>query len=207
MAGSGAPTFSEPPLLWVVPAGHTIVRIHQTKDDAVWFGPAPGTPPAYRFDAPAGQFRTLYAARQLDGAFAETILRRARRIVAWPYVELRQWTVLQVERELTQAKLFDKGLIRHGVTGDICAGDDYRASQALSHALYAAFPELDGIAYRARHDNGEICYALFDRVDPSRLRKVDARRFAQERPLTDALMRLYGASWDPLDPLPDTLPR
>jgi hypothetical protein len=34
----------------------------------------------------------------------------------------------------------------------------------LALALYAAFSDADGIAYRARHNNGEICYALFDRV-------------------------------------------
>jgi hypothetical protein len=31
------------------------------------------------------------------------------------------------------------------------------------------FAMLDGLAYRARHNNGQVCYALFDRVDVSDL--------------------------------------
>jgi hypothetical protein len=47
-----------------------------------------------------------------------------------------------------------------------CRGQrgDYRTPHRLALALYAAFSDADGIAYRARHNNGEICYALFDRV-------------------------------------------
>jgi hypothetical protein len=48
-------------------------------------------------------------------------------------------------------------------------------------ALYGAFPVADGIAYRARHNNGEICSALFDRVTADDLAPSPPRRFADHR--------------------------
>jgi hypothetical protein len=185
-----------------VPAGTPIVRIHQTIHGAVWFGPPPGKPPVYRFDAPAGEFRTLYGAAELTGAFVETVLRRARRIVARSFVDQRQWTVLAPRRDLLLAKIFDEGLIRHGVTADLCAGDDYSASQRFAADLHATFDKVDGIAYRARHNNGQICYALFDRVDPAVLERIESREFKDERATVDDIMRRHGAVWDPATPLP-----
>jgi hypothetical protein len=186
----------------LVPAMSSFVRIHAVGRDPLWFGPAPGAPPAYRFDAPAGQYRTLYGAEQLAGAFAETLLRRARRILARDYVEQRQWSVVQTLRDLRLAKLYDNGLVSHGVTADICAGDDYRDPQAFAAALHAAYPDCDGIAYRARHNNGEICYALFDRVDIAHLKIVANRMFRNEQAVTEDLMRIHNASWDPMTPVP-----
>ncbi|MBZ5763038.1 RES family NAD+ phosphorylase [Rhizobium sp. VS19-DR104.2] len=189
-------------LTLTLPAHSSFVRIHQVKDGPVWFGPSPGSPPAYRFDAPAGQYRTLYAAEFLEGAFAETILRRARRIISRDYVELRQWSILSATRDLTLLKLFDEGLVFHGVTADICTGDDYTNAQRFGGELHGHYPEIDGIAYRARHNNGQICYALYDRVLPSQVDVVEARKFSDERAVTDELMRKHNASWDPMAPLP-----
>ena len=106
-----------------IPAGKEIVRVHQLGKSALWYGPGAGQPPAYRFDAPAGEYGTLYCAEELTGAFVETVLRKARRIVGWPFVEVRGWTVLACKRELHLAKVFDEGLALHGVTNDICAGN------------------------------------------------------------------------------------
>lgn len=148
-----------------IPAQQGLVRVHPLDFGAIWFGPAPGKSPKYRFDAPAGEYRTLYCARELTGAFAETVFRHAQTIIGRPFVEERGWTVLAPTRELRVAKIYDEGLIHHGVTADVCAGDDYHSSRRFAADLYAAFPEVDGIAYRARHNNGQICYALFDRAD------------------------------------------
>jgi len=76
----------------------------------------------------------------------ETVLRRAQRIIGRPFVEQRGWTVLTCRRDLRLAKVFDEGLILHGVTADICAGDDYSASQRIAGDLFAADPDVDGIA-------------------------------------------------------------
>ncbi|RVL57842.1 RES domain-containing protein [Sinorhizobium meliloti] len=57
-------------------AGDVVVRVHQKIHGAIFFGPAPGATPQGRFDAPAGQYRLLYVAQRLEGAFVETVLRR-----------------------------------------------------------------------------------------------------------------------------------
>ena len=58
----------------------------------------------------------------------------------------------------------DEGLLFHGVDVSLTASDDYGPSRALALELHNDFPALVGLAYRSRHKNGEICYALFDRV-------------------------------------------
>src|SRR5258708_13466526 len=50
-------------------------RIHKTNNSPVFFGPAPGGPPTYRFDAPGREYRTLYLGHTLSPAFIETLLR------------------------------------------------------------------------------------------------------------------------------------
>ena len=147
-----------------LPAGQRIIRVHQIGKGALWFGPAPRMPPNYRFDAPAGEYRTLYAAEHLTGAFVETVLRQAKRIVGWPFVEARGWTEFTCKRDLIFAKAYDEGLINHGITADICTGDDYTNSRRFAADIFAADRTVDGIAYRARHNNGQICYAIFDRM-------------------------------------------
>lgn len=203
-AGGGASTVSNGPLPVLIPAGSEFVRIHRVAHGPIWFGPAAGDPPAYRFDAATGGFGVLYGAQSLEGAFVETLLRRGRRILSRPFVEERRWSVLRFQRDIRLLKLFDEGLAWHGVTADIGAGDDYHASQLLSSSVHGQYPDIDGIAYRARHDNGQICYALFDRVATASLLTVESRNFSDEKAVADALMRRYNASWDPLSPIPTT---
>lgn len=202
MTNQSASTLRQDPLTLDLKAGASLVRIHRIDNDAVWFGPKPGLPPAYRFDAPSGEYRTLYCAENLEGAFAETILRGGRRIVSRRYVHERQWSVLAAPRDLKLLKLFDNGLVWNGQTVDICAGDNYGRPQAFARDVYNAYLDVDGVAYRARHNNGEICYALFDRHDTDPKHSLEARRFADEPARTDELLRLHGASWDPMTPLP-----
>ncbi|WP_267213256.1 RES family NAD+ phosphorylase [Chelatococcus asaccharovorans] len=52
------------------------MRIHRKGQGAVFFGPGVGRPPQNRFDAPGSEYGVLYAARRLEGAFVETLLRR-----------------------------------------------------------------------------------------------------------------------------------
>ena len=185
-----------------LPPGHVFVRVHQIGRSALWFGPSPGSSPGYRFDAPRGHYRTLYCAEQLKGAFVETVLRRGKRIIGRPFVDARGWTVLTCARPLRLAKVYDEGLVHHGVTADICAGDDYTNPRDFAAAIYAAGPTIDGIAYRARHNNGQICYAVFDRVRVVDLAETAHHAFRDQRATVEALMREHGASWDPMNPLP-----
>jgi hypothetical protein len=59
----------------ILPAGASLVRIHRTEHDPLWFGPGPDEPPTYRFDAPDGSYGVCYLAHEPAGAFVETFLR------------------------------------------------------------------------------------------------------------------------------------
>ena len=129
----------------------------------IFFGPAPGNPPAYRFDAPAAEYRIIYCAQNVTGAFMETILRDGRTLLRRSFIEARANTLLRVGRELRLAKLYGDGLAWHGVNADVTTGGVYDEPRLLARDLFLTFPDCDGVAYLARHDNAEICYALFDR--------------------------------------------
>ena len=200
---AGAALFPRGLLAEVLPAGSVLVRVHHLAHDAVWFGPRPGVPPQHRFDAPAGEYRTLYCAARLGGAFVESVLRKpAGRIVARAYVEERGWSELTTLRVLRLAKLRDEGLHWHGTDAMVSASNDYSVPRSISLALYRAFPQVDGIAYRARHNNGEVCYALFDRVSAVDLVSGLQQGFAEHRAVVDRLMALHGALFDTDPPVP-----
>jgi hypothetical protein len=177
--------------------GEIMVRVHHRDRGAVFFGPKPATPPQNRFDAPSGEYRVLYAAARLEGAFVESILRRpAGRILRRAFVEERMWTPLRLERSLTLAKVLDEGLQFHRVDASVSASEDYAGSRALALALYTDFPNLDGLAYRSRFNNGEICFAIFDRVLPSDLTAMLGQPFDAHPRRADELMSLHGAIFD-----------
>ena len=141
-------------------AGDVVVRVHHQSLGPVFFGPKPGVPPQNRFDAPGGEYRIMYAAERLEGAFVETILRRPTgRILRRAQVEDRMWTELRLERALVLAKLFGEGLQFHKIDPSVSASDNYRATRALALALHTDFPELDGLAYRSRFNSDQVCYA------------------------------------------------
>jgi hypothetical protein len=186
-----------------IPAGTVLVRVHHHTHSPLWFGPRPGALPQHRFDAPAGEYRTLYCAARLAGAFVESILRRpAGRVVARTYVEERVWTELTVRRVLRVAKLRDEGLHWHGTDAAVSAVDDYSGPRRLALALYKSFLAADGITYRARHNNGEICYALFDRIAAADLVPGEPQPFAEHPALVDRFMALHGALFDTDPPVP-----
>ncbi|ASP92250.1 RES domain-containing protein [Sinorhizobium meliloti] len=95
-----------------------------------------------------------------------------------------------------QSLSWHEGLLFHGVDASISAGADYAPSRALALALHEDYPDLDGLAYRSRHNNGEVCYALFDRVLSSDLVTLPGQRFEDDPARTDQLMRLHGAVFD-----------
>jgi hypothetical protein len=187
-----------------LPAGADVIRVHRNTQGAIFFGPPRGTPPGNRFDAPRGEYRILYAAVELEGAFVETVLRNPReRILKREYVEQRGWTVLALKPTLKLAKLHENGLQFNGTDAGIIGADDYAESRALALALYQEHKTVHGLAYRSRYDNGQICYALFDRVAETDLSAVTADRFDAHRDRVKALMDYYGATFDSSVPIPD----
>lgn len=191
------------PKLEVILKGTALVRVHLLTNGAVWFGPAPRTPPGSRFDAPAGQFRTLYAAQALRGAFVETVLHRNNRILSKAIIDLRGWTELQLSRDLQVAKLHGEGLSWHGTDARLTSDTDYTHARLVAAAIHAASTEVDGLAYRSSHNNGEICYALFDRVLPTELTALGpAKKFSCHPTIVDELISEHGAVLDRSNPIP-----
>jgi hypothetical protein len=84
------------------------------------------------------------------------------------FLALKAYARLRVLRPLTLIKISGPGLARLGATAEVVhGGKPYDAPQAWSKALKAHPAGVDGIAYTARHDDEELCYARFDgRSDP-----------------------------------------
>ncbi|MDN5752770.1 MAG: RES family NAD+ phosphorylase [Nitrosospira sp.] len=194
---------SDAPLTITLREEALIVRIHHTTRSAVFFGPAPGSRPSNRFDAPGGEYRVLYASERLEGAFVETVLRRPRgRVLRRELVNERAWSILRLERSMLLAKVYDEGLQAYEIDAGELGADDYTASRTLGLDIYVKFPEIEGLAYRSRYNNGEICYALFDRVAATDLTPTRRERFDGNRDTVDRLMSLYRASFDTSEPVP-----
>lgn len=203
MAG-GASDFPGGLLAESLDPGAVLNRVHRSAVGPIWFGPGPDGPPMGRFDAPQGEFRVLYAAANLAGAFAESVLRRPGvRILRREFIAARTCSFLLVKGALTVAKLYDEGLAVHGLDAAQAATPDYKHTQALALAFHQAFPDLDGLAYRSRIDNGQICYALFDRAAPAALEATGGVDFAKLPQIAEELLRHYRVVIDTTPPLPD----
>jgi hypothetical protein len=200
--GGGAATTRFPNVILplYVPSGTEFVRVHQKSHSPVFFGPASGASPQNRFDAPGGEYRVLYGARELPGAFVETVLRKPGRVMRRTVVNDRAWSRLQVLRPLRVAKLHDEGLHWHGVDGGDLSIDNYAPSRQLALDLYLAFSDLDGLSYRSRYDNGQICFALFNRVAVVELNRLHTQEFETVPAVVDQMMTLYGAAFDTSSP-------
>lgn len=206
MAGAGGIGFSNGLKAEVVAPGARIMRIHQLTDGPIWFSPAVGQPPRGRFDAPGGQYRTLYAAATLAGAFCETILHTpVGHIVRREFVERRAASTFVVQRSLKLAMLHSEGLLFHGVDAQISSGP-YAPCRALALAFHQTFSDLDGLAYRSRHNNAELCVALYDRVAAADLALDSTRPLADLSIEVDDLMRRHGAVFDTSPSIPTKLP-
>jgi hypothetical protein len=185
-----------------LPVNSELIRIHHKDRGSVVFGPPSGGPPQNRFDAPHGEYRILYAAARLQGAFVETVLRRPqRRILRRAYVDERAWTILRPRRLVVLAKIYDEGLQAHGMDAGLISTDDYADSRKFALHVFNSSPLIDGLAYRSRYDNGEICYALFDRVAAADLTAVSTERFDGKPDRVDELMKRYRAVFDTSAPV------
>jgi RES domain len=118
-----------------------------------------------RFNAPDGTYGVLYAAHTMSGAFAETFLRSpGRNIISAKLLSEKGYSILQVKRDLTFLKFSGSGLAVIGATAAISHGSPpYDKPQEWSKQTHLNFPQFDGIAYRSRHNDDELCYAIFDR--------------------------------------------
>lgn len=105
--------------------------------------------PWYRFDAPAGEYSTLYASVDRIATFAEVYRGRGSRI---EHDEADRYLVrLSPTRPLTLIDLREHDiLVALNLDERISVGDDYVACQAWALAFYRSLPEVMGICYRSR---------------------------------------------------------
>jgi len=135
-----------------------------------------------RLNAPDGSYGVLYAAAHPQGAFAETFLRTPGRQLIDPALMSRKAMVeLEVLKPARLIEFDGPGLAILGATAEVVHGaPPYDTPQAWSKALEAHPIGSDGLAYGARHDPHEVCYAIFERVsmrDVARFEDLDADWF------------------------------
>ena len=119
-----------------------------------------------RFNAPNAAYGVLYAARDRDGAFAETFLRMpGSTLIDLELLRRKAHVSLEVTSTLKLVRFAGPGLAVLGATAEVVHGGlPYDVAQAWSQALHAHPAGLQGVAYNARHDDEALCYALFDRA-------------------------------------------
>lgn len=170
----------------LVPARATFVRIHRADHASLYFGTSGGN----RFDDPERRYGVCYAARTLEGAFAETCLRpEGSALVPLSRLAGRVVSLLAVAAELRLVELHGTGLARMGATAAVSSGT-YETSQPWSRAIFVHPATADGIVYRSNHDNGELCVALFDRCR-TRLRATPPTALLGDRRRLASLLDRY----------------
>lgn len=149
------------PDLIELPAGEKLHRFYTAQWEPIFFDRST----TGRFNAPDGSYGVLYAAREPAGAFAETFLRTpGRTLIDLELLQRKAYVRLATNRKLRLIWLAGPGLARLGATAEVThSGLPHDVAQAWSVALFGYPVAADGIAYHARHDDAELCYALFDR--------------------------------------------
>lgn len=105
--------------------------------------------PRYRFDAPAGEYPTIYTNDSRVGVFAEVYVDRGRRLGSEDAG--RRLVEIEPERPLPVVDLLsDNILTALDLDERISTGEDYERCQQWALALYETLPELCGIRYGAR---------------------------------------------------------
>lgn len=157
---------ADPPIV-EVPVTQALWRVHRASHDPLWFGPGPGKPPSGRFDAPAGEYGVCYFGATLGVALLETLVRGLKvPIIARAALEIRAASAIAPARPLRMLQLEGKGLSSFGLSAHAITGDDVTECRDLALQLHQSLPDVDGIQYRSRWDNSELCWAVFDRARP-----------------------------------------
>lgn len=181
---------SRDPLMLTIRSGAVLHRMFNASFDPVFYDRSL----AGRLNSPDGSYGVMYVAKDLAGAFAETFLRNPglARLPAG-YLGTRGYATLASTRDLRLVKLSGPGLARLGATAQVSHGGwPYGPYQEWSKAIEAHPTAADGIAYTARHDDEQLCYALFERSAPAIVVKSAVRDLDQDWFWT--LANTYGLS-------------
>src|SRR4051794_37197271 len=163
-----------------LPSATNLHRIHNSDFASNSFNPCLGRPsrfaPLLRSDGTC--IPTMYAATGLECAAHETLFHEIqhdaeRKSVRFSDIEKNSHAIVQPQRDLAFAGLFEPDLNKWGLTRrqliDTFAAD-YEATAKWAIALHDAFPDIDGLAWTSRRCDPEQAYLLFgDRVPPDQL--------------------------------------
>lgn len=146
-----------------------------------------------RFGGRDKNFATLYAAKNLATALAETVVRdrfegipERRLFVA----ELSNRSAVRIDstEALHLVDLRKGGCLNLGVSTDIAGAKCFEEAQAFSSILHEN-PSIDGILYGSRL-TGDNCVAIFDRAAKSHLLATGVISLVQLKRTTEALKTL-----------------
>ena len=140
--------------------GERLHRFYPKGRDPIYFDRGLGG----RLNAPDGSYGVLYTARTAAGALAETFMRTPGRLSIDPaLMAVKAYAQLEVLAPLIVIDFDGPGLPILGATAEVVHGPPpYALPQCWSKALKTHRLHPDGIAYTARHDPDEECFALFD---------------------------------------------
>jgi hypothetical protein len=158
-----------------VPRGTTLWRVHHNGHHPLWFGPAAGTPPRGRFDAPAGEFGVCYFGESIGVAVLETLVRGSRRLLDRVHLESRMASAIATREPMRVLQFEGAGLSRLGIGAEQAHAADYTDCQRMALDLFEAHPDVDGVQYRSRWDNSLLCWAVFQRGEA----KLEAPRSSE----------------------------
>jgi hypothetical protein len=135
----------------------------------------------FRFDAPSGEYRSLYCNADCLAAFAEV------------YGDVRVIDADQRSRRLSCILSWEKLLLvplddpamqkRLGLDGRIGMSRQYRTTQQWALSLFRRFPEAHGIRYLSRHAGVHRNYCLFVDRCASKLRSEEHGTISSQRDL------------------------
>src|SRR5208282_6349447 len=81
------------------------------------------------------------------------------------FLRTKAYVRLNAVADLRLVRLYGPGMARIGATAEVAhSGLPYDIPQSWSKAIAEHPTRPDGIAYHARHDDNELCYAIFDRA-------------------------------------------
>jgi hypothetical protein len=183
--------FPQPACLW---------RYHRVGLEPLHFGRSG----AHRFDAPddaRDAYGVCYCGLSLAAAFAETFLRDEPAIVHAADLRVRRCAQFVPAADLRLVRFEGPGLRRLGADAASVQAER-AATQSWSAALWRHPSRPHGLVWRARHDDGELCAALFDPLADGQPGAVDFHREAEVDLLGDPnllgdLLDRYGAGFEP----------
>lgn len=170
----------------------SLLRIHASDRDPIFFSPGFGHTPVGRFDSAGGHFGVLYVAAFFEGAFVETVLRNPRRrLIGLAEIGDRSIAVLAFSRAIRLVPMDGAALQSLGVDNGITTGP-YEPCGVWADALFTHPDRPDGIIYPSRHDPDQACVALFRRADLAIEVASESVPLLEMLPEVASVLRRYG---------------